>query len=274
MKRNIFIAMMTILVIFASSCERESNNKIEKSNNDQKSLNFTSDEIDSLSIMVANFHTYIIDKYLNEIYSNRDTLNQEYYDMINRFIQEEMKNKVIIDSIDENIFDYYRIRQIISITNNGYDFSVLDINNIEINYILISTKCKKIEDNTLILLQQSITFEDFRINYYAFINQELNQMLKNTTEYMCIRLFAETYLSSFECWAKYLYNDSKAGWWDNTKKYLKSAWENELKPMVKADAGGAVGGALVGAAVGGVGAGPGAITGACGASIIQGFTQL
>lgn len=83
-------------------------------------------------------------------------------------------------------------------------------------------------------------------------------------EYFYAKLFSEVYLSSINYLSSYLYGQDKGPRWEKFKGMLKEAWEI-TRPIVAADAGGAVVGAMVG-----VTSGPGIVVSgmasACGTS--------
>lgn len=92
-------------------------------------------------------------------------------------------------------------------------------------------------------------------------------MMKNVEmkdEYFYAKLFSEVYLSSINYLSSYLYGQDKGPRWEKFKGMLKEAWEI-TRPIVAADAGGAVVGAMVG-----VTSGPGIVVSgmdsACGTS--------
>jgi len=121
------------------------------------------------------------------------------------------------------------------------------------------------------LFYNSNTPDEMEIAYKRYVNGLLVNV-GNSYEYMCIKFYTDMYLSSFTTWCNILNGDRSkvslkkkeswlAGAWRKVKTKAKETWK-ELKPVVSADAEGAVAGAMAGACVGGVGAGPGAASGA------------
>lgn len=121
------------------------------------------------------------------------------------------------------------------------------------------------------LFYNSNTPDEMEVAYKRYVNGLLSD-INNSYEYMCIKFYTDMYLSSFTTWCNILNGDrskvslkKKDSWlsgaWKKVKAKAKETWK-ELKPVVSADAEGAVAGAMVGACAGGVGAGPGAATGA------------
>ncbi len=127
-------------------------------------------------------------------------------------------------------------------------------------------------------LEEKNTFEDFYDSYYAKIAERVNAA-DNNYDYLCMRIYSDMLISSFQTWCNYLYSEDmdnvldktkpnpkdNRSWWQKIKDTAKEVWK-VVKPIVACDAGGAVAGAAAGAAAGGVGAGPGAAVGAIGAS--------
>lgn len=276
----ILIIMATVLIIFAG-CKNET-----ETTNDGKIAQF--EEIDKISSEVAEFHTYTIKKYLKEIYSKEDIFDQKTAEKIVDFIEKEMFNYnfnyLKINNINHSFFktfDYFTIEKLISFGNIGYDLLKLELNppNVKsselndhianLNTLLIQTKCNNIEENILPLIEQSETFEEFQQNYLNYVKKELSNV-QTIDEYQLIRIFADVFLSSIECWVEFfITNNSKSWWgdaWNTVKETASDIW-HEIKPYCKADAAGAIVGAGIGVWVDGIGAGPGAVVGGCSGSM-------
>lgn len=129
-----------------------------------------------------------------------------------------------------------------------------------LNTVLITTKYSNIDVKVPEIIEKSENFEEFRSDYLNFIEQELSD-IQTKDEYMYVRFFADVYLSSIEYVTEFLFKDnSKGKFWDT----VKAAW-NIAKPIVAADASGAVAGAMAELVTG-----PGVVAtgmgGACGCS--------
>ncbi|MCL2683230.1 MAG: hypothetical protein FWE63_07105 [Bacteroidales bacterium] len=287
------ILFTIIAVTIATLCLFQSCNKKEVFENLPKKTDkiTTLGEIDKISIDVADFHTYALKKFLEEMYSENAVLDEETVVKMANFFEEEMFNydfKYIgLDNVNvkfSEFFDYSTVKKMLSVSRAGYDISEFILNNpkfrlADIKTSLIKTKSENIDNNMLFLIEKSETFEDFQQNYLDFVKEELADIRTQKTfdEYLYLRIFADVYLSSFECWVEFfdtLGADSKNScctfdskneckcWWCRVKKKAKEIWK-EVKPHVTADAIGAGLGAAGGAALGGIGAIPGALGGGC-----------
>jgi hypothetical protein len=270
---SVAVIALTVFVVF-SSCNKEKENT---DNKNQKSLQI--EDINEISSEIAKFHTFAMKKFLTEIYSENDILDDNSVEKMVIFFKNEMINydfkyiKLNKDNMDfSEILSLENIETMISFSENSYDFSTLNLNLSNansselaiylatLNTALIKTKCSNIDVNVPNLIINSENFEEFRLNYLDFVENELSDIQTND-EYMYIRFFADVYLSSIEYVPEFLFKDnSKGKFWD----MLKEAWEI-AKPIVAADASGAVAGAMVGAVTG-----PGIVAtgmaGACGSS--------
>ena len=175
-----------------------------------------------------------------------------------------------------------------NLQKNGYDFRCIQTSPEVMEYIeeletiQISDLCVSINNEIKNLIEASETFENFEMSYNNFIQERLLFFRENSLieEYYYAKLYSDVYLSSIDYISYYLCGESKGPRWDKFKSKLNEVWE-EVKPIVAADAGGAVAGAItgaaagaaVGAAAGGVGAGPGALMGAKTGAVVGGCAQ-
>ncbi|MDR2979847.1 MAG: glycine zipper family protein [Bacteroidales bacterium] len=283
-KRNLklFIVLFVVALVtgtgFFCACTKDEEGLTPIQSRSKELKEF--EEIDKISSEMADFHTYVMKKFLEEERFGNNVLDQNAVDEIVNFIKKEMSNydfkyiEINQESIHFlEIMDIKNIEAIISFSKNNYDFSKVELNLsyakpselkdyiATLNTILIEEKCKKIEDNMLNLIGKSETFQEFKLYYLKFIENELvNVQTKN--EYTYIRYFADISLSSIEYITEFLCeNNSKGKFGD----MLKEGW-NIAKPIVAADAGGAVIGAMAGAIGSGPGIVAGGMTGAIGSS--------
>ena len=256
-------------------------------------MNFT--EIDKVSSDIADFHTYAMTKFLKEVCSNEDVVNQNTIDKLNHFIEKEVLNYdfkyLKFDASTghlSNIYDYEMYQKICSTVAKGYDFSTFSsikntstskatamlmpattttftmatVNNVVVApiYSLIERKCQNIENKMSSLVTTYNDFGQLKTAYLKYVTEELKDVT-TTNDYTYLRCYADVYISSFEYWVNYY----------GTKGWLKDTW-NKVKEGVAVDAGGAVAGAIygayAGAVAGGVGAAPGAAAGAASGAVV------
>ena len=286
-KINIIISTLIISTIFASAILFVSCNK----NEIPREIIDEFAEIDKFSAEVGDFHTFALKKYLEEVYSEDDVLNEEMFEEITNFIKREILSynfkHIKIDKNNaafSNIFDYATMTKILSIGRGHSDLSVFTRTNSngkssedavlpdDLNIVLIEQKTKVIDDSLAVLVERSNTFDEFKVNFLNFSIKELANIQTEQTlnEYMYLRYFADTYLSSIEVWGEFFtdLDDITDDWYDPARRGWGSFW-NAVKPHVLTDAKGAAVGALMCAAGGPKAALAGAMLSGCGASILS-----
>jgi hypothetical protein len=242
----------------------------------------TFEDIDRISSEIADFHTFAMKKFLVEVYSEKDILDNNSVAKIVNFIEKEMRGydykyiQLDKDNLDfSEILSLENIETMISFSKNNYDFSKLQLklsntqsSELEkylatLNTNVIQMKCNNIDSKVPAIIKESEDFEEFKLKYLNFVEKQLADV-KTKDEYLYIRFFADVYLSSVEYVTEFLFNDNAKGkFWE----MVKEGW-NIAKPIVAADAEGAVGGAMVGMVTG-----PGIVAcgmgGACSNSMIK-----
>ncbi|MDR2836388.1 MAG: hypothetical protein LBV69_09425 [Bacteroidales bacterium] len=106
MDNKVFLSLVVIAVcaITFAGCNKlndESNKIVDNS----KSKQISFEEIDLISSEIADFHTYAIKKYMNEIYNEKDILNDEYVRKINDYLLISSKCKII----DKKAYDLFLV---------------------------------------------------------------------------------------------------------------------------------------------------------------------
>lgn len=242
------------IVIIAGSvfvgCEKESSNQETKNLQD---LNF--DMIDDYSDDISNFHYYFMDKYIRNLnHTNNAPLNSLLKDELSKF---DFKNIHITNETYYYIDNYTNdninklINELVS-KNFSFNTLMIDYNLANIDTTLLSLILKEIDANFMNILTQSTSEYDFMNTYKKFVTNKLSTLREpqKKFEYICAKFFADIYLSSFDYVTEYYFStDSKGKKWENFKGMVKEAWNN-VKPIVYADAAGAVIGAIEGAAAG------------------------
>lgn len=247
------------------------------------------EEVDAVSTEICSLHDYLITSYMKNEYEEGDVVSDAYLLTIKKFILDKVasydlkymnKDEFSNDAISDDDFLYICSQLLNSDTLNLLGFEkynqekIFDFSLIE----NVSNLCASQMESLFYLSQTPKEFEEL---YYAYVEEELSKV-QDINDYMCIRFYSDMYLSSFITWCNYFYGYNKgkegfgkwaSGVWKRVKSAAKETWK-EVKPIVTADAGGAVSGAVLGSAVGGIGAGPGAATGAAGASIAECVQQL
>lgn len=280
MKKIKFILLFVALATFMfTSCKEEKDVFVQDQSgiqSNKKNYDYTYEEIDLMSQEIASFHNDAINYFLSEMYKPNDVLDKAYMlnlkkEMLEQANNYEFKylNKEYIkdDLINDEDFLYICMGN-----ENGFNFSKLDKYNEQGLYDIkmiesLSNECVlKLQS----LLYDSETPEEFEMQYNTYVSEVLSKVT-DKNNYMCIRFYADMYMSSFITWSNYLYGGNEevtkgsrllGSAWTYLKKGLKEhgkeIW-NEVGDVVAIDAGGAVTGAMAGSAIGGVGAGPGAV---------------
>lgn len=273
---SIFILLVTFVVAFVSCSDDDEllrlNNKTLESSVENKEY------IDKVSLEIASFHDYVITYFANDVYQQGIVINEEFFNDI-RTIMIDMSKSYGFKYLDASLFSNYSLsgKDLMGMydkisLHDTLNVSIIDRYNstaISLQHAeRVSNDCiRKMED----IFFDSKDFDDFYDAYYLYVNSQLNTV-KDFYSYLCIRFYTDMYMSSFTTWCNYIYADNaikgsnNPSWWEKAKKKAKEVW-NEVKPVVSADAQGAVAGAIRGAATGGVaGAGVGAAGGALGIS--------
>jgi hypothetical protein len=275
--KKYYVTLVALAIMAASiggimmcSCHKD---PVKSAISELKSLKI--EDIDKISSEMADFHTFTMRKFLTEIYSEKDILDDNSVEKIVNFIKQEMRDYdfkyIQLNEDNLNFSEFLNLKNIktmISLSENGYDLSGLlnlDLPSAQsselktylasLNTVAIQTKLNNIELNVPEIIGKSEDFEEFKSSYLKFVENELVDV-QTHDEYMYIRIFADTYLSSFEYVTEFLFQgNSKGKFWDT----VKEAW-NQAKPIVAADASGAVMGAMLGV----IGTGPGIVVGGMG----------
>jgi hypothetical protein len=278
--RKLFLAIAVIAIIAVSAsiifyaCQKEKVN-----NNELKAvLPATEKEnIDRLSSEIVQFHDYVIRKFIAEMYKPDDVFNEGYYlqlcDFLKYCIDEYSFSIMEREELKNTSFTYDEIQNMITTSKNDFDFSMFTCEGSDQDFDIIQLKCQRIDSIFPILLEISNTFEMFEVNYASFVNEELASIDK-IANYAPIRFFADMYIGSFKTWNESLYTDShkrQKSWWTDVKATASAVW-SEIKPIVAADAGGALTGAMIGACYGAPGAVVGAVPGAASGAAIGAVT--
>jgi hypothetical protein len=222
----------------------------------------------------------IINAFLKDMYQQGDTFNEEYandfYELLVSKLNSTEVSYIDLSNLEEVIPSYETIMEW-----NEQDFGE-KIHNIEgteelFDLNLIQSQSISIENYFEGLINRFADEEDFSIDDFqnTFYEDVENLVASDEiNDYFAIKVFTDVYFSSFETWVQNLEErrspQKEASWWDNFKTKAKEVWA-EVKPIVKADAEGAVTGAMV-AAVAGPGAG--AVAGGCGASAGKAVSNL
>jgi len=212
---------------------------------------FQLNELDSISFngILNSIHEYTLDYSFNEI-----VLPESSSEMVSSTITFDFYKKVNYFSTNSYSFN--------SLSNSSYLPATLQ----SIDLTRLSDFFSSIDKNVCNIIEESQSFEDFTVLYANFVQVTLHQLKADglKEDYFYAKLFSDVYVSSLDYIANYLCDQSKGPRWDRFKGMLKEAWEI-ARPIVAADAGGAVVGAMAGSV-----SGPGLVAtgmaGACGAS--------
>ena len=230
--------------------------------------------INNISKEVAKCHDYMIRMLLNSSDVDYWRLNDDFIEWVYDMEIEEMSNypfengeyfqqtnnKINISTLQQIVYD------IISMDNFSSEILSSYISTIYLNTENTDSWIEEISNTFEECLSNSITYEEF-VGTYSMNVDNITNTIENDIEYMCVRFYADMQIGSFQTWCDYLYGEvsidmdtpkNTKSWWNKIKATAQEVWQ-DVKPVVIADAGGAVTGAMVGAAVGGVGAAPGAV---------------
>lgn len=298
---SLFLTICIWVIPFLNSCEKEKEIglKNEEANLKNEMISPSSSgfnspqEIDAVSREIADYHYYALVEYMNDHYCVGDSFDNTYLQKVNNFAVDafykydfshvsKSYSKSIAKSTIQKTIDFDFLSTVSLMSRDDMDFTLLSRYDQHANAALVDEKCKLIISVFEKIFYTSKTLEEFEYNYYLTVDQELAEMRSGMKDYMSVRFFADMCMSSFKGWCTYFYEDKGFGelsfkaanvsWWDKVKQRAAAVW-TEIKPLVKADAAGAVVGGLVGAAAGGIGAGPGAGITALGASLEKGINR-
>lgn len=289
MRKIKFILLFVALATFMfTSCKEDKDVFVQDQSeiqNSKKNYDYTYEEIDQISQEITTFHNDVINHFLSEMYKPNDVLDEAYILNLKKMILEQANNYEF-KYLNKEYFNDNLIKDndflFICGNDNGFNFSELDKYNEKGLYDVkmiesLSNECAlKLQS----LLYDSETTEEFEMQYNTYVSEVLSKVT-DKNNYMCIRFYADMYMSSFITWSNYLYGGNEKGakgsrlvgmaWKylkNNLKEHGKEIW-NQVGDVVAADAGGAVLGAMGGVYVGGIGAGPGAAIGATGNSACE-----
>lgn len=226
---------------------------------------YSFDEIDLITQEMSYFHADYMTYFLNSIYPNIETIDSASYDIVRESICGKMldypfKQCSICDSlcylaISKIPLSLYH--NITEFSQSSYDFSLLtDVESLKDMILTLETDALtdffvSVDSVVPSIINSSKSFNDFKGAYCEYVKQTLFAMKNNRMkeEYFYAKLFSETYLSSIYYISSYLYGGNKGPGWDRFKGMLREAWEI-ARPVVAADAGGAVVGAMAGTVTG------------------------
>lgn len=229
--------------IFFYACQKDDNLKENTSpSSSEKQISFA--EIDAISSEVADFHGYAIKAFLNDMYKTTDVLDEEYTRKLNDFVcafAQQYKWKHLNSKLfyQANIpLSHAELKQIIDDSNHD---------KMPKTSSTVSIKCRYIESKAKELFETSVSLQRFKIDFAQFVETELSDVT-DTCEYFEIRIFADVFVNSLETWGEYMYGDiaknaCESSWWNKIKSTASDVWNN-IKPVVAADANGAVVGAM------------------------------
>lgn len=270
MKKNKFIGIFFIAIMsLLFSCQEE---KLDKNDFRNKSLpveiNITCSEVDDISAEVAEVHNVIINDFMKTMYKQGDVFDETYLDNIYAFTLKEL-GSMELKYIDVKYLQKPNFQDIINGIQIDDIQTFLDRASFEVNCDkeLVASQCNDIQNHFEELFykfaeDKEYSIDNVRADYQDYVRQTIAG--NNINDYLCVKVFSDMYLSSFQTWFIYFNpaNNTKglSEYWNSAKAAAKQFY-HDAKPVAKADAAGAALGALGGVAVGGVGAGPGAIGG-------------
>ena len=255
---------ISLLLLFVG-CENEILNN--KSLHNQYINNYTTEEIDLIVSEMATFHQTYMVGFLDSIcptIDSEDSLSS--FNLIMISIQQTMLdyNFQEIDipisnyvESNSNIISLPLINDVALFWQNNFDFAFLQNNSELIQHLdmseigFIADFFRIIDLNVLPMIEKSDSFEDFRNSFSSFIQSNLSDCLVFSSKemYFYAKLYAEIYLSSIDYFTNFMYEQDKGPRWEKFKGTLKEAWEI-TRPIVTADAVGAVFGAMAGTITG------------------------
>ncbi len=287
MKKNILL-----LVVFATfsfiSCNEDQNN-FTQNKFQSAQIEHSYEQINLLSEEVSEFHNNVINYFLRELYKPTDVMNEEYLLNLRQMILDQAGN-YDFKYMNKNDFNDELIEddEFLLCCFNAMQYDTLNLSSLShynedclFDFSLIEKKSNRCALELESLFYDSESPEEFESKYNAYIEEALGQVT-DKYNYMCIRFYADMYMSSFITWSNYLFGESNQakkpnGWlnktWDKAKAKAKKFWK-DVKPIVAADAGGAVTGAMIGSVGGLPGAGAGAVKVGCATSAGQAVQNL
>ncbi len=279
-KLNLF-CIFAFLCFLCFSCEKENNNQTRRVSHNSSLNELTINEIDAMATEIASFHSETMYDFLQNQCLSITVVNKSAYEEIIDYVAEKIRTQdfATVSIVDETIDDITQEMTwdlfcgASNVINTDFDFTLLTelndnigavVENIDVS--LLENNCKKVDNQAYSIIEQSSSFEDFTSRMSSLIKDSLETLSSNNKkdEYFYSKLFVDVYMSSIDYITQYLYGDQKGPRWDKFKSVAKQVW-NDVRPIVAADAEGAVTGAMIGAATG-PGVAAGAMAGGCGQS--------
>lgn len=211
-------------------------------------------DIDAMSEEIADFHDYFIHLFWDSIYKDGMTCDADFILAMRDIVNDKAKSYPFV-FIDKNGFGKYDDDDsFVDLCFDGMKGDTLNLSYVEslygdkvdVNFALVEREANQAAAHLENLFYTSSTPEEMEAAYENYVEKRLGNM-KTQQDYLCLRFYTDMYLSSFTTWCNILYgqNDGtkKSNWWksawDKAKQTAKDVWK-EVKPIVKADAKGAV----------------------------------